>query len=380
MQTSLRPTWAEIDLGAFRRNIETAADLTPPTTRLLPVVKANAYGIGAVEASKIALEVPKVEGLAVATPDEAVQLRQAAISGMVLVLGPSTPEATAALVRQEVSITVTSVEGLKCAEAAGEKLKRKARVHLKIDTGMGRIGFLPGSDLSEALKFLADSARITLEGAFTHFAVADSDPQSTERQIEAFRSARSTIENAGLRPRFYHACNSAGILAYPRAHLDLVRPGIMLYGSYPDESLARFGSISPVLSLYSTVSHVKSVPAGTAIGYGATHVTSSPTVIATLPIGYADGYPRCLSNKGAVLIRGVRLPIIGRVCMDQLMVDAGALPDIRPGERATLIGRDGHETITVDDIARAADTIAHEILTGLSPRVPRSYFQQKSMP
>lgn len=373
MQQSLRPTWAEIDLKAFRYNLKTAADLTGPATKLLPIVKANAYGIGAVQASRVAVEAPKVEGVAVATPDEAVQLRQAGIKPMVLVLGPSTEDATETLVRYDVSITVTSMEGLMHAEAAGERQKTRARVHLKIDTGMGRIGFMPGEELSAALTFLTKCSWIAFEGVFTHFAVADTDCEGTKRQIASFEASRAAIEKSGVRPIYYHASNSAGTLAYPDAHLDLVRPGIMLYGSYPDESLARFGPISPVLSLYSRVSHVKRLPAGAAVGYGATYVTSAPTVIATLPIGYADGYPRSLSNKGTVLVRGTRLPVIGRVCMDQLMLDAGTLPDIRPGERATLIGRDGDQEITVDDVAREAETIPHEILTGLSLRVPRSY-------
>ncbi|HHW27354.1 MAG TPA: alanine racemase [Firmicutes bacterium] len=379
MQKHLRPTWAEVDLEAFRRNLETASDLTGSSTRLLPVVKANAYGIGAVEASRVALKEPKVEGLAVATPDEAVQLRDAGITATVLVLGPSTREATEVLVDRDVSITVTSMEGLRYAADAGEKLGRRARIHLKIDTGMGRIGFRSEDDISLALNFIASTGSIFFEGVFTHFSVADTDRARTEKQIEAFEAVRTVVERANLRPRYYHASNSAGILAYPAAHLDLVRPGIMLYGSYPDESLAGIGSLSPVLSLYSTISHVKTVPSGTAIGYGATYVTPSPTTIATLPIGYADGYPRNLSNKGSVLVRGKRLPIVGRVCMDQLMVDAGAIPDVRPGERATLIGKDGDETITVDDVARLAGTIAHEILTGLSPRVPRIYLPEKTV-
>lgn len=377
MQTSLRPTWAEVDLKAFLRNLKTAADLTGPTTKLLPVVKADAYGIGAIQASQVALEAPKVEGLAVATPDEAIQLRQAGIKSMMLVLGPSTEAATETLVRHGVSVTVTSLEGLMHAEAAGMRHGTKARIHLKLDTGMGRIGFLPSEELAEelaaALTFITRASWIAFEGAFTHFAVADTDRENTKRQIVSFETCRAEIEKFGLRPRYYHLSNSAGTLAYPEAHLDLVRPGIMLYGSYPDRSLARFGPISPVLSLYSRVSHVKRLPVGVSVGYGATYVTRTPTVIATLPIGYADGYPRCLSNKGTVLVRGTRLPIVGRVCMDQLMIDASTLPDIRPGERATLIGRDGDEEITVDDVAREAETISHEILTGLSPRVPRTY-------
>ena len=191
-------------------------------------------------------------------------------------------------------------------------------------------------------------------------------------QLRVFQDALRSIEGRGLRPRYRHAANSAGILAYPETHLDFVRPGIVIYGSFPDKSLEGRAPIKPVVSLRARVSHVKRVPAGTDIGYGRTYTTQVPTTIATVPIGYADGYPRCLSGKGWVLVRGKRYPLVGRVCMDQMMLDVGS-DDVAIGDLVTLIGSDGDATITVDDVAETAGTIAHEILTGLAQRVPRLY-------
>ena len=369
---SLRPTWAEINLSNFRANLETVCRLVPPKTGVLAVVKANGYGIGAVAASRAALSVPKVAGLAVATPDEAVELRNDGIGGLVLVLGPVTPEGAEAMARQDVSVTVANPQAVHDVRRAARTVGKRIRVHLKIETGMGRIGMRPGAELSEALSALADAPEVTVEGVFTHFAASDTDREYTALQMDAFEDAIRQIEAAGIRPRYRHAANSAAILSFPRAHLDLVRPGIVLYGSYPDPSLSGVAPVLPVLSLLSRVSHVKRVPSGYSVGYGRTYVTAAATTIATVPIGYADGYPRLLSGKGAVLIHGRRFPLAGRVCMDQIMVDVGD-EDVQAGDLVTLIGVQGGETITVDEVAALSGTIAHEILTGIGPRVPRVY-------
>lgn len=373
MHEILRPVWAEIDLGNFRKNVETVRSLIPPTTRILAVVKANAYGIGAVPASKVALSVPGVEGLAVATPEEAMELREAGIDSVILVLGPVTREATAILAKSEVSVTVTGVDGIRAAEDAGASCKTRCRVHLKIDTGMGRIGFRYGKELDAAIDTLLESPHVEFEGIFTHFAAADTDKEYTEHQLKEFRRAVARVREKGLKPKYVHAANSAAIMDLPDAHLDLVRPGIMLYGCYPDPSLAGKAPLYPVLSLHARVTHVKTVPPGTYIGYGKTFRTTAETTIATIPIGYADGYPRMLSNRGTVLIGGKRYPIAGRVCMDQLMVDVGVDSGVKVGDKVTLIGSDGDESITPDDIAELSGTISHEILTGISARVPRKY-------
>ncbi len=369
----LRPVWAEIDLGNFKKNLEVVRGLIPASTQIIAVVKANAYGIGAAPASRAALEVPGVVGLAVATPEEAVELRNEEIDCGILVLGPVTPEGARALVGLNVSMAVTSTLGIQSAQDAAKSTGRRAKIHIKVETGMGRTGFTPGPQLQKALDLLQECNCVEVEGMFTHFSAADVNKAYTMNQWSAFSMAVEQASRADIRPRYLHAANSAAILDFPESHLDLVRPGIMIYGSYPDQSLAEKAPLYPVFSLKARVSYVKHVGPESYIGYGMTYRTGSSTTIATVPLGYADGYPRLLSNRGTVLIKGRRYPIAGRICMDQLMVDLGATADIGPGELVTLIGQDGTEYITVDDVAELAQTIAHEVLTGIGPRVPRFY-------
>jgi alanine racemase len=369
----LRPVWAEIDLGNFKKNLQVVRGLIPASTQILAVVKANAYGIGAVPASRAALEVPGVVGLAVATPEEAIELRGESIDCGILVLGPVTPRGARALADLSVSMAVTSITGIQSVEDAGKSIGRKTKIHIKVETGMGRTGFMPGPELQKALDLLQECNYVELEGIFTHFSAADVNKEYTMNQWSNFNMAVEQASQAQIRPRYVHAANSAAILDFPETHLDLVRPGIMIYGSYPDQSLAGKAPLYPVFSLKARVSYVKYVGPGSYIGYGMTYRTGSTTTIATVPLGYADGYPRLLSNRGSVLIRGRRYPIAGRICMDQLMIDLGGATDIEPGELVTLIGQDGTDCITVDDVAELAQTIAHEILTGIAPRVPRIY-------
>ena len=368
--SSLRPTWAEIDLKKFKDNIRTVSRLAAGAG-VLPVVKANAYGIGAVPASLAALTLPEVKGLAVATADEAMQIREAGIDALVLVLGPVTPEAMEVLVKNRVSFAVTSPAAVHAAQEVGGH-GVKAKVHIKIETGMGRVGIVPGAELETAVRYLRGAAGVEVEGVFTHFSVADTDREYTVLQMNAFDEALKQLAASGIRPTYRHAANSAAILDFERAHLDLVRPGIMIYGSYPDPSLADKAVLKPVLFLLSRVSHVKRVPTGYAVGYGRTYVTSRPTTIVTIPAGYADGYPRLCSSQGSMLLHGKRFPIAGRVCMDQIMLDVGD-EGVEVGDLVTLIGIDGDATITVDEVAALSGTIAHEVLTGLTARVPRVY-------
>jgi alanine racemase len=368
----LRPAWAEVDLAAFRTNVETVANIVPDTTKVMPVIKANGYGIGATMAARAVQNLRKVAGFAVATPEEALALRDDGIDGTILVLGPCTHRAMALLAYRNISVAVASVHGLKDARSAARDVGVNLKIHLKIETGMGRVGIQPGHDLNSVIRELKEGSEVEVEGVFTHFSAADVDKAYTEKQFAAFTEALSQLEQSGIRPRYRHASNSAAILDFPESHLDMVRPGIVIYGSFPDESLEGRAEIRPVLSLYAQVTHVKTVPEGSTIGYGRTYTVESPTTIATIPIGYADGYPRLLSGKGEVLLSGKRYPIAGRVCMDQTMIDVGSDP-VKPGDKVTLIGTDGSETITVDDVARLSQTIAHEVLTGLTSRVPRVY-------
>lgn len=368
----LRPTWAEIDLDNFCDNIRAVASVTSPSAGLLAVIKADGYGCGAVACALAALTVPAVKGLAVATPEEAVELRDAGVSGMILVLGPSTPEAIPELVKRDISVTVTDTRGIQAMERAGLDAARKSKLHLKVDTGMSRLGFRPGPEIDEALAMLRQSSAIELEGVYTHFAAADEDEEYTRFQWRLYQDALNQLQAAGLQPRYKHVANSAAILWLPESHLDLVRPGIMLFGSFPGPKVPRKIELKPVMSLKSRVAYVKRVPQGTNVGYGRAYTTAEETTIATIPIGYADGYPRCLSNIAPVIIGGKRHKLAGRVCMDQIMVDTKQMT-CRAGDEVVLIGEDGSERITVDEIASLAGTIPHEILTRIGKRVPRTY-------
>ena len=370
-QGFLRPTWAEVNLENFKTNLKTVARLAP-NSGVLPVVKANAYGIGVIPAIRAALSLSFVKGFAVATADEAVEVREAGIDSMLLVLGPVTPEAIPELVKRGVSLAATGPAVITSAQAAASTCGMKAKMHLKIETGMGRVGISPGAELHAVLDLVKSSPYLDVEGVFTHFAVADADRDYTSRQMAAFDNAIAQIYAVGIRPTYRHASNSAAIIDFPCSHLDLVRPGIMLYGSCADEALAAKAALEPVLSIFSRVSHVKRVPAGYSVGYGRTYVTSKDTTIATIPVGYADGYPRLCSNRGAMLIHGKKFQVAGRVCMDQTMLDVGDEP-VKVGDKVTLIGRDGTAVVTVDEVATLSQTIAHEVLTGLTARLPRIY-------
>lgn len=368
----LRPTWAEIDLDSLCANIEAVASVTSPSSGLLAVIKADGYGCGAVACAVAALTVKAVKGLAVATPEEALELRDAGLPGMILVLGPSAPEAIPELVRRDISVTITDTRGIEAMESAGLDAARKSKLHLKVDTGMARLGFRPGREIDEALALLGRSSAIQLEGVYTHFAAADEDEEYTRLQWGLYQDALNQLQAGGFRPRYRHVANSAAILWMPESHLDLVRPGIMLFGSFPGQKVPRKIQLKPVLSLKSRVAYVKRVPQGTSVGYGRAYTAPEETAIATIPIGYADGYPRHLSNLAPVIIRGKKHKLAGRVCMDQIMVDTGQTI-CRVGDAVTLIGEDGSERITVDEIASLAGTIPHEILTRIGKRVPRTY-------
>ncbi|HHY34760.1 MAG TPA: alanine racemase [Firmicutes bacterium] len=368
----LRPTWAEIDLDNFCENIKAVASITSPSSGLLAVIKADGYGCGAVACALAALTVPAVKGLAVATPEEALELRDVGVPGMILVLGPSTPEAISELVKRDISVTITDIRGAQAMERAGLDAARKSRLHLKVDTGMSRLGFRPGREIDEALAILSRSSAIQLEGVYTHFAAADEDEEYTRAQWALYRDALNQLQAAGLQPRYRHVANSAAILWLPESHLDLVRPGIMLFGSFPGQKVPKKIQLKPVMSLKSRVAYMKRVPAGTNVGYGRAYTASEDTAIATVPIGYADGYPRHLSNIAPVIIGGKKHRLAGRVCMDQIMVDTGQT-SCQPGDEVILIGEDGSERITVDEIASLAGTIPHEILTRIGKRVPRTY-------
>ncbi|MEW6523549.1 MAG: alanine racemase [Bacillota bacterium] len=363
-----RYTWTEVDLDQLRRNLDAIIARVGGPSRVMPVVKAGAYGHGALECSRVALEAGCTR-LAVAILDEAIALRNSGITCDLHVLGHTPPGHLARAVAGGITVTLFDVETARALDRAAREHGTRARAHLKVDTGMSRIGARPGPEIEALGRLLQGLDGVEVEGVFTHFACADSDHEFTCAQLTAFQEALEILESVGVVPPVRHAANSAGILDFPQAHLDLVRPGLILYGYYPSATVSRETVVRPALTWYSRPAMVKTIPAGTSVGYGRTFTARSATRVATLPVGYADGYPRALSNCGHVLFGHRPAPILGRVCMDQIMVDVSELPGVTVDSIATLLG----PGLDADDLANAVGTIAHEILTGISPRVPRIY-------
>jgi len=367
-----RPTRAEVDLGALRFNIDQIRKKIGSQTKVMAVVKANAYGHGIVEVAKAAVGFG-VDSLGVAYPEEGLLLRQNGIVAPVVVLAGTVPDQAGACVDCDLELAVPSVDIARCVDDAAQRRKRKAKVHLKIDTGMERIG-VHAEDASRFAKDVAALGHVEIVGIFTHFATADeADKMFALRQLERFQKAVDGTKAMGIEIPLRHIANSGAILDMPETCLDMVRPGLILYGIYPSKETSESLPLKPVMALRSRVVFVKEVPPNTSISYGREYITSRATRIATVPIGYADGYSRLLTNKSEVLIHGRRYRIVGVICMDQFMVDIGESADITVGDDVTLIGRDGTECITAWELADRMNTIPYEILCAVSARVPRVY-------
>jgi len=371
---SAYPVWAEIDLGAIAHNVKEIRRVAVPTAKVMAVVKANGYGHGAVEVSRTALA-NGAEWLGVARVAEGVALREAGIEAQVLILGYIHPEQFGEAVRHRLSQTVYTRDMARALADAAVREGVLARVHFKVDTGMGRIGWPAGPGVVREILELARLPHLKVEGIFTHFAAADvADKTYTLEQFHKFMEVVDELRKNGLEFPLRHAANSAAVMELPETHLDLVRAGIIIYGLYPSDEVDR-GRIDlrPAMSLKARVAYVKKALAGCKVSYGCTFTTGRPTVIATLPLGYADGYSRLLSSKGEALLHGRRAPVVGRVCMDQVMVDAGHIPGVRVGDDAVLIGRQGDEEISADEVASKLGTINYEVTCMISHRVPRVY-------
>jgi alanine racemase len=367
---SQRPTRIVVDLDALGDNLRAIrAHVGVP---VMGIVKANAYGHGLVPVARH-LQAQGVEQLGVAFVEEGVALRRAGIAGPILVLGGILGRQVAELLVHDLEITVSSLDKLRAVEAAAEALGRKAVIHLKVDTGMERIG-VHSYSCGPLIEAAVASRWCELKGIYSHLACAD-DPASpmTALQLERFHEACAHFDRLGAPMPIRHLANSGGVLHFPETWLDMVRPGIILYGVLPDPDAQRTVELRPALSLISQVVYFKSVLAGHPVSYGATWTPAADTRVVTVPIGYGDGYPRALSNNGEVLIRGRRRPIVGRLCMDQFMVDLGADGTAYVEDDVVLVGSQGGETIRVEDVARRAGTIGYEILTRLNERVPREY-------
>jgi alanine racemase len=368
IRTSIRPTLAEIDLGAVQRNSRRVRESVGAGVAIWGVVKADAYGHGAVPVAR-ALE-PLCNALAVSLVEEGMELRAAGIRAPIVVLGAYFGAHHADVLAHRLTPVVYEQGDLERFAAAAAKRGRRADVHVKIDTGMSRLGF-PAQEVPRLLERLRALAPLRLAGLCTHFASADlPDGAVTREALARFETCLSSARAAGFEGLVNHAANSAAAVRFPEARLDAVRPGLALYGAMPSTHVALPG-LEPALRLTTRVMSVHDIAPGATVSYGGLWRASRPSRIATLPIGYADGYPRHVRDARA-LVRGSRVPVVGAVCMDMLMVDVTDVPGTREGDAVTLIGSDGGEVIGVDDLARWAGTISYEILCGISKRVPRS--------
>ena len=369
--STYRPVWAEIDLDAIRANVGAFASLVAPAS-VCAVVKADGYGHGAVEAGTAALE-GGAACLAVALVEEGVELRAAGVSAPILVLSEPVPEAADSVVAHGLTPVVYTSGGIDALAKAAASARVTLPVHLKIDTGMHRVGAEPSGAI-ELARHVLEAENLELGGVCTHFAVAD-EPENnyTELQSEQFDHVLDELRGAGIAPGTVHACNSAAALTAPDARYDMVRIGIGIYGVPPAPALDGMLDLRPAMALKARVSYVKQLPAGARVSYGLRYELPAAARIATVPAGYADGVPRELSlNGGEVLIRGRRFPIVGTVTMDQFMVDTGdAIVEV--GDDVVLLGAQGTETITAEEWAQRMNTIAYTIVCGVGPRVPRVY-------
>ncbi|HYZ92727.1 MAG TPA: alanine racemase [Actinomycetota bacterium] len=371
--TQYRPTLAEIDLGAIRENVGALGEFVAPNVERLAVVKANAYGHGDVEVARACLDAGATR-LGVALVEEGVRLREAGIDAPILVLIEAIADAAKQIVSSALTPSVSSSMAADVLNEAASVAGKRLPVHVCVDTGMHR----EGAPFEAGLRLVEHVARLEsleLEGLWSHFALGEQDAHPfTGRQVELFADLCASVERKGIDVAVRHLTSSAGIVLYPESHYDMVRMGIMLYGLYPHASLASRITLRPAMRLVSAVGMTRRVPAGEGVSYGLTWAPDTDTTIATVPIGYGDGYARLLSNRASVLVDGRRRRIAGRVTMDQILVDCGDA-DVAAGDEVVLIGRQGDEEITADDIASEIGTINYEVVCALGPRVPRTYVQ-----
>ena len=369
--SSGRPTVGEVDLGALEFNYRQIKKRIPEDVKLLAVVKADAYGHGAIPVS-LRLEKLGVEYLGVAIPEEGVELRKGGVKTPILVLGGIFGEEVDQIFRFRLTPVIFGKESLKILSREAERRRRKVKVHLKVDTGMGRLG-VPLNLWPDFLREVRRFPKIETEGILSHFSMTDEEKGFTQDQWRAFQGAVAIAQKLGISSQYLHMASSATLTAFPGYSAKLVRPGIMLYGSYPSPTFRSLIPLKPVMTLKTRIHFLKSVPPGTRISYGGTFKAKRESLIATLPIGYADGYSRHLSNLGEVLIHGKRAPVVGKVCMDFIMVDVTDIPCVSAGDEVVLMGRQGKEQITPEEIAEKINSISYEVLCLIGKRVPRIY-------
>ncbi len=375
MDRLVNRAWAEIDLDCIAGNVAEVRRIAGPRTEIMAVVKADAYGHGVADTVQTLLDAG-VSRLAVSMLDEALQLRQCGVDSPILVLGYTDPKRAADVLHGNITQTVFSHDLAAALSVAAHAEGRTVRVHVKIDTGMSRVGFMPGYSAVKDVVAISRLPGIVIEGIFTHFSVADEpDPQFTDHQFELFESILSELNRIGVMIPLRHADNSAGLLAHPLTILDMVRPGIILYGLLPAPGIRTGGIVlRPAMSLKAHVILLKEIAAGTPVSYGRKWVAERPSCIATIPVGYADGYSRLFSNRARVLVNGQYAPIVGTVCMDQCMVDVTDVTgEVKTGDEVVLFGEQGGCQIAVEELAEIAGTIPYEIVCLIGKRIPRVY-------
>ncbi len=375
---SYQRVWAEVDLDAIWENMVHMKENIAENTKILAVIKTDGYGHGGVPIAKMLEQLDFMFGYAAATYEEAHVLREAGVKKPILILGYTFPYCYEELIREEIRPAVYRRDTVEELVAAAVKVGQKAKVHIKVDTGMGRIGITPDEEGLEFVRFLMGHPELEVEGIFTHFAKSDEeDKTSAYHQLALFQNFIDRIQTElGLTIPVKHCSNSAAILEMPQANMDMVRAGITTYGLYPSEEVSKdIVPLRAAMSLYSHIVYCKTIHAGQSVSYGGLFTAQKDTRVATIPVGYGDGYPRSLSGKGYVLIRGKKAPILGRVCMDQFMVDISEIPGVMEGDKVTLLGMDGTERITAEELGELSGRFNYEFVCDLGKRIPRVYRQ-----
>ena len=375
---SYQRVWAEVDLDAIWENMVHMKENIAENTKILAVIKTDGYGHGGVPIAKMLEQLDFMFGYAAATYEEAHVLREAGVKKPILILGYTFPYCYEELIREEIRPAVYRRDTVEELAAAAAKVGKKAKVHIKVDTGMGRIGITPDEEGLEFVRFLIEHPELEVEGIFTHFAKSDeADKTSANHQLEIFQNFIDKIQTElGITIPVKHCSNSAAILEMPQANMDMVRAGITTYGLYPSEEVSKdIVPLRAAMSLYSHIVYCKTIHAGQSVSYGGLFTAQKDTRVATIPVGYGDGYPRSLSGRGYVLIHGKRAPILGRVCMDQFMVDISEIPEAMDGDKVTLLGMDGTERITAEELGELSGRFNYEFVCDLGKRIPRVYIQ-----
>lgn len=375
---SYQRVWAEVDLDAIWENMVHMKENIAENTKILAVIKTDGYGHGGVPIAKMLEQLDFMFGYAAATYEEAHVLREAGVKKPILILGYTFPYCYEELIREEIRPAVYRRDTVEELAVAAAKVGQKAKVHIKVDTGMGRIGITPDEEGLEFVRFLIEHPELEVEGIFTHFAKSDeADKTSANHQLELFQNFIDKIQTElGITIPVKHCSNSAAILEMPQANMDMVRAGITTYGLYPSEEVSKdIVPLRAAMSLYSHIVYCKTIHAGQSVSYGGLFTATKDTRVATIPVGYGDGYPRSLSGKGYVLIHGKKASILGRVCMDQFMVDISEIPEAMEGDKVTLLGMDGTERITAEELGELSGRFNYEFVCDLGKRIPRVYIQ-----